>query len=216
MSERKIQWVVVEPNGLAMKIFRDKISKRSENLKNIEFVWINKRFEEYIDGTESADKRFDFIHFFHVLYYMDKDVVLKRAYERLLQKPGMLLCVVGSQGDIWSNLIEAFRFKIDLSHFQQPTNVDLCKNAKTYSWDCDMFDGKLDLEVSQMFIEGDPDGKAMLQFFLHTKNDPKELLGSELYAELINFFKSQSWKVVNNRSNRFFVKCDDGILLIYK
>ncbi|XP_065056391.1 histamine N-methyltransferase-like [Rhopilema esculentum] len=216
MSERKIQWIVVEPDGIAMKTFKDIISKRSEDFKNIEFVWINKRFEEYIDGIQTADEQFDFIHFFNVLYYMDQDVVLKKAYERLLQKQGMLLCVVGSQGDIWKNMIEAFQFKIDLSHFQQPTNVDLCKIAETYSWDYEMFDGKLDLEITQMFIENNPVGKAMLQFFLQTTNDPKELLGEELYAELINFFKSQSWEVVNNGSNIFFVKCDEGILLIYK
>ncbi|XP_065058932.1 histamine N-methyltransferase-like [Rhopilema esculentum] len=218
LGQRKIRWVVVDPNVSSVKRFKDDIENRTEKFDKVEFEWIDKSFEEYSSENLASDVKFDFIHFVHILYYVDEDKVLQSAYEQFLNKPGLMLCVVGSKGDIWVNLIDSFSAKIESlgKELHYPTNVELCQIAKGHTWDCDVFDGKLDLEVSQIFIPGHPGGKALLQFFLHTRNDPKEMVGEKLYAELTEFFKSQSWEVVSDGSRKFFVNDNEGILLIYK
>ena len=74
----------------------------------------------------------------------------------------------------------------------------------------------MDLEVTEVFYEGDPVGQAILELFLHIKEDPKEKLSKELISEVIEFLGMNSWEAMRDGKKRRLVKKGDGILLTYK
>ena len=213
----KISWTVVEPNAAAIETFKEKIKEKKSKLPNVEFVWINRGFEEYLDQQEN-DMKFHFIHFVHCLYYMNEERILKETYNKLLEKSGLLLAVVGSEGDIWVELMQNFKDRIPslTTELHYPTNEDLAAIIKKQGWPCETFKGKLDLEITEILVEGDPAGLAMLQFFLHTKEDPRKEISHELMSQVVEFFKSQSWEEVMNNKNKRIVNDDEGVLLVFK
>lgn len=217
VSKCKICWTVVEPNAAAIETFQDKIKEKKSTLPNVEFIWINKGFEEYLDQQQN-DKKFHFIHFVHCLYYVNEERVLKETYSRLLEKSGLLLAAVGSEGDIWVELMNNFKDKIPslATEFHHPTNEDLAAFIKKEGWPCETMKGKLNLEVTEILEEGDPAGLAMLQFFLHTKEDPRKAISHELMSQVVAFFKSQSWEEVIDNKKKRIVNDDEGVLLIFK
>ena len=74
----------------------------------------------------------------------------------------------------------------------------------------------MDLEVTEVFYEGDPVSQAILKFFLHIKEDPKEKLRKELISEVIEFLGMNNWEAMRDGNKRRLVKKDDGILLTYE
>jgi len=213
---RQVIYTVVEPNAAAIDDFRNNVSTQ-DVFRNVKFNWVNKGMQEFFDADEP--ERYDFIHFVHVLYYVrNEEEILKSAYEKFLACPGCILAIVGNEGDIWVNLMESFKTKVQSlsSELHYPTNKELSEICKRSGWAFDTFSGKLDLEVTEIFIEGDPIGEAMIKFFLHINEDPKERFGEELISEVMEFFRRMSWESIADGRKCRFVNDDEGLLFIYK
>ena len=213
---KQIMWTVVEPNAMAIDEFKKKVSSDADICHSVSFTWINKGVEDFLQVTEPEE--YDLIHFIHILYYVEEEVVLKKSYEKFLGTPGCMVIAVGSEGDIWVNLIKSFRSKIPslTSELHYPTNIELSEICRTNGWANEVFNGKLDLEITEIFNEGDPKGEAILKFFLHINEDPRKKFRKELISEIMEFFQKMSWKKEKNGEKSFFVNDDVGLLLIYK
>ena len=211
---KEVTWTVVEPNTIAINEFKQKVSSEGGIFQNVKFSWINKGLEEFLEVTES--EQFDLIQFIHVLYYVDEERMLKNSYDKLLGSPGCILAAVGSEGDVWVNFIKSFKVKIPSLSIKQLTNIELSEICKRNGWVCETFDGKLDLEITEIFNDGDPIGEALLKFFFHINEDPKEKYGEALMSEIIEFFRKVSWEKMKDGKKCCFVKEDEGILLVYK
>ena len=213
---KEVTWTVVEPNTIAINEFKQKVSSEGGIFQNVKFSWVNKGMEEFLEVT--GPEQFDLIQFIHVLYYVDEERMLKNSYDKLLGSPGCILAAVGSEGDIWVNLMKSFKVKIPslASELHYPTNIELSEICKRNGWSCETFDGKLDLEITEIFNDGDPIGEAMLKFFFHINEEPKEKYGEKLMSEVIQFFRKMSWEKMKDGKKSFFVKDDAGLLLIYK
>ena len=214
---KQLIYTVVEPNAAAIDDFKNNVSSQDAVFRNVKFNWVNRGMQEFLDVDDP--ELYDFIHFAHVLYYVKNEAeILKSAYEKFLACPGCILAVVGSEGDIWVNLMESFKAKIPSlsSELHYPTNKELSEICRRSGWAFQTFSGKLDLEVTEIFIEGDPIGDAMLKFFLHVNEDPKKTFGEELISEVMEFFRKMSWESIVDGKQCFFVNDDEGILFIYK
>ena len=51
-------------------------------------------FQEYAKEKDEDDARFDVVHFFHSLYYVDLETTLKHCYEKELKAYWIILCVI--------------------------------------------------------------------------------------------------------------------------
>ena len=215
---KKVTYTVVEPNAVAIDEFKHNVSSQGGVFQNIKFNWINKRIEEFFEGKEA--ERYDLIQFVHVLYYVEsEEEILKSAYEKFLASPGCILTVVVTEKNIWRQLIKPFALKIPSLVVNQPTNVELSEVCKRNGWEYETFEGKLDVEVTEVFderSETDSVGLALLKFFLQLNGEPKEKLGKEIMSEVMEFFVRISWEKIKDGKKRFFVNDDDGILLTYK
>ena len=211
---KQVIWTVVEPNTIAINEFKQKVSSEDAIFQNVSFSWVNKGFEEYLEVTEP--EQFDLIHFMHVLYYVNEEIVLKNSYDKFLGSPGCILAAVGTEGDIWEHIIKSFKLKIPSLSLKQPTNIQLSEICARNGWVCETFDAKLDQEVTDILKNGDPKGEALLKFFFHINENPSELYGKELMSEILEFFREMSWEKIKDGKKCSFVKEDEGILLVYK
>ena len=211
---KQIMWTVVEPNAMAIDEFKKKVSSDADICPSVSFTWINKGVEDFLQVTEPEE--YDLIHFIHILYYVEEEVVLKKSYEKFLGTPGCMVIAVGSEGDIWEYIVNSFKIKIPSLGFKQPTNLQLSEFGKSNGWPYDMFDGKVSLEITEIFDEKDPKGEALLKFFFHTNEDPRDKFGKELMSEIMEFFRKMSWENAKDGKKRFYVKVDGGVLLFYK
>ena len=217
LKGKQVIWTVVEPNTIAIDKFKHNVSLEETVFPNVKFNWVNKGVEEFLEMTRP--ERYDLIHFLHVFYYVENEgEILKNAYEKFLASPGCIVAVVGSEGDIWMDLIGKFKAKIPSlsSELHYPTNIELSEICKRNGWAFDTFNGKKDLEITDLFNDKDPRGEAMLKFFLHTIEDPKEKFGKELISEVVDFFWRMSWQKKRDGKECLFVGDDEGVLLIYK
>ena len=162
---KQVIYTVVEPNAIAIDVFKDRIALHSVLFDNVIFNFVSKHIEEFLETNQP--ERYDFVHFMHVLYYFEsEEEVLKSAYEKFLASPGCILIATGSEGDIWTKLLESFRTKIPALPGEQhfPTNKELYEIYKRNGWAFEIVNTKFDLEITEVFNEGDPAGKSLLQF----------------------------------------------------
>ena len=217
MQGKKVSYTVVEPNKAAIEEFKHSASLKDNDFQNVSFNWVNKSVQEILDAEES--ERFDLIHFAHVFYYIDnEEEILKSSYDKLLASPGCMFIVTGIEGDsIWIKLIESFKAKIPSLYLKQSsTNFLLSEICKRNTWSYDIFDAKVNLEVTEIFNASDPVGIAVLKFLFHTTEDPREKFGKELMSEILEFFERMSWEEMKDGKKCLFVNEGDGILLVYK
>jgi len=217
MDGKQLTYTVVEPNTAAIDEFKHSVASQDEIFQKVNFNWVNQRMEEFLEAKEP--EQYDLIHFMHVLYYAEnEEEMLKSAYEKFLGSSGCIIAAVAAEGNIWLNLRESFKAKIpSLSHgFHVSTNKDLAVICKRNGWTYEAFDAKLELDVTEIFDERDPVGQAILRFFLHINEEPREQFGKELMSEIMEFFKKISWEQIRNEKKSMVVKDDEGILLIYK
>ena len=217
LEGRQIIYTVVEPNSIAIDEFKLKVSLQDGVFRNVKFNWVNKGMQEFLENEET--ERYDLIHFMQVLYYAEnEEEILKTAYEKFLASPGCIVVAVGNEGDvwdIWEGIIKVFKMRIP-TMMNNLTNIELSEICKRNRWAYEIFGTTTHLEITEMFNEGDPVGEAILKFFLHINENPKEVLGEELMSEIIEFFRSMSWEKVKDGKKCLFAKEVEGILLAYK
>lgn len=209
-----ISWTVVEPNETAMAEFKRKVEDRS--LSCVRFEWINKTFDEFMTTWDANSDKFHLVHFVHCLYYMQEDLALKTTMEQLLEPNGHLLVVVGIENDVWDMLMKGYKDKIETlaKELHYLTNTAVIKHIGKHGWKYETFIGKLDLEITEIFEDDHPTGVAMLQFFMHTKQDARKCIEPQLIKEIVAFLRRLSWAKKIEGKEKIFVNDDEGVILI--
>ena len=214
LQGKQLIYTVVEPNSIAIDEFKLKASLQDGVFRNVKFNWVNKGMQEFLKGEKA--ERYDLIHFMQVLYYAEnEEEILTVAYEKFLASPGCIVVAVGSECDVWGALIKSFKMRIP-SMLNNLTNIELSELVKRNGWAYDIFATTTHLEITELFNERDPVGQAILKFFLHLNEDPKEVLGEKLVSEIIEFFRRMSWEEIKDGKKCLFAKEIEGILLAYK
>ena len=78
----------IEPNKHVLEVFSAKTKDLFESLKSkadIKFEWFPTTYQEYVKQQNDGLK-FDVVHFFHSLYFLDIETALKHCYEKELGK----------------------------------------------------------------------------------------------------------------------------------
>ena len=190
MKENKLFGRLLSQKQRQSTSLRQKVSSDDALFQNVSFSWVNKGFEEYLEVTEP--EQYDLIHFMHVLYYLNEEMVLNNSYDKFLGSPGCILAAVGTEGDIWEHFIKSFKPKIPSLSVKQPTNIQLSEICARNGWVWETFNAKLDLEITEIFINGDPKGDALLKIFFHINENPSERYGKELMSEILELFREMS------------------------
>jgi len=214
LQGKQLIYTVVEPNSVAIDEFKLKASLQDGVFRNVKFNWVNKGMQEFLKGEKT--ERYDLIHFMQVLYYAEnEEEILTVAYEKFLARPGCIVVAVGSECDVWGVLIKSFKMRIP-SMLKNLTNIELSELFKRNGWAYDIFETTTHLEITELFNERDRVGQAILKFFLHINEDPKEVLGEKLVSEIIEFFRRMSWEGIKDGKKCLFATEIEGILLAYK
>jgi len=212
---KQVSYTVVDLNTVAIGEFKRRVSSQGGVFQNINFNWVNMSVEEFLETNEP--ERYDLIQFVHVLYFAEnEEQILKSAYEKFLASPGCILAVVAAENNIWVQVVEAFKMKIPSITANQLTNAQLSKISKRNAWEYEMFDAKLDLEVTEVFDEGNSMGQAILKIFFHMNEEPNEKLGKMLMSDILELFRRVSWEKMRDGKKCLYANEDDGALLIYK
>lgn len=212
----KIEWTVVEPNTIAIEKFKERATKFEKMAVAVEFVWENKTFEDFVkeQGLRDCKKKYDLAEFVSCLYYMDEEFVLKETLKNLLEPTGQAFTAVGTKGDIWTKMMDEFLDKVETlrTELHYVTDKDIVKYAESYGWDHETLVCPVHVKVTDMFIENNPSGIALLKFFFHTANDPRQAVGAGVCKEFLEFLKANSYS--KEDGNQLYVDDDVGFTIL--
>ena len=218
--DKKIVYQVLEPNIELLRTFQE--NEELKNLSVVQFLWINKSFEDYTGGLHQDSenhKKFDFILFSDCLYYMNEEEVLKQSFLNLLTRNGLLMVTVGVDGDMWTKLRRRYENNV-LSlrtEYHYPTEKSISKLVRSNGWHYETFIGEQNMEITEIFDEKSEVGNQILEFFFHQEN-PRETFDKDLLEDIMGFFstaKESFVKIIDGRK-RWYMRNNTGIVLIFK
>lgn len=214
----RISWTVVEPGTSALEEYKRRVSQESDNLIDVDFNWVNGSFESFVDGcrANSDKQKYHLVHFVSCLYYIDEELAIRETFDHLLAPEGLVLAIVGTVDDIWDLMIKKFKDQVptlasELHYTTSKTVVDL---AKKNGWKYDAFVGRISLAITEMFTTDSPAGSAILQFYMHTKEDPRITIQPQIISAVLEFFNQNSWTQVIEGKEEFLVREDEGIVIL--
>lgn len=208
-----IEYTVVERNENFVERFK-------QRLKGKVAQFLNARFRFHINTLENLESeldgmKFDFIHFIHVLYYMDVENTLKKCMEVFLQNDGILLAVVQQEDNLYAKCWRRFSvdFRQHCGQFNLLCDADLATIAKKCNFKHSIKSGRRVLDISDI-IAGDspnPAGWKLLDFFFHS-NNLQSVLTKEDLLTVMEFFRANS----KCEDGKFLAVGDEAIALFFK
>ncbi|XP_065068719.1 histamine N-methyltransferase-like [Rhopilema esculentum] len=209
-------WTVVEPNSVAVQDFQRKVQSDEDYCTNISFVWEIETFQDFISKQRRVKEaqKYHLITFIHSLYYVDERLALRQSYNLLLEDQGMILAVKEKEK---STTLEAFRMYVQLMG-QTPRDFTLSEEILLelqleLGMAYDRFTVPISVDITEMFHDDDPVGGALVNFLLHTSDDPRK---SEEGIKMLEFLKSKSWSVLKGEEEIFLVNMDIDVTAITK
>lgn len=213
----KISWTVIEPS-LAIQEFEKRVSEDVE-LVNVEFHWVNKSFEDFLqDSTLGGSEQYNLISFVSSLYYMDEDLSLRESVDKLMAPSGRVLAIVGLKDDTWDLYIEKFKSEIKslVTGLHYTTDKTVLDIAKKYGWHHEAFEGKIEMDITTIFDRDSPDGNLLLQFFLHSDENPWATIKDETLNAFLVFLRHHSWIKTVEGEERIFIHENEGVVILSK
>ena len=86
----------IEPDKKVLETFRAKAEDLPKE-DDIRFEWVPMLYQEYVKKKKNDDVKFDVVHFFHSIYFVDVETTLVHCYEKELGTKGMILCAIGDE-----------------------------------------------------------------------------------------------------------------------
>ncbi len=213
----KIEWTVVEPNTTALGKFMERAKDLDYAEIDVEIIWVNKTFEDFLQDREQwqTKKKYNLAEFVSCLYYMDEEAVLKETLTNLLEPGGQAFAAVGAEEDIWSQMVQKFGERVPTivteSHYV--TFQTIVKFAEKYGWSHETLVNKVELEITDMWMENSASGQAMLQFFFHTAADPRKTVEGRVIEEFLEFLKVNSYTKTEGNKEKIYIN-DDAFFTI--
>ena len=208
-----IEYAVAERNPEFINRFKQRLQNKISDFSNVKFTF-------YLDTLENLESElneltFDFIHFIHVLYYMDAEKVLHRCMGKYLKPDGILMAVVQQKENLYAKNWEHFsvKFREHVGHFNLLCETDVRMVAEKNNWKYRIEVGRRTLDVSDVLAKDfpSPAGWKLLDFFFHS-NNLQTSLSPENLKEVTDFFKANS---IVSENGSYIARGDETVAFIF-
>ncbi|XP_044160753.1 histamine N-methyltransferase-like [Bufo gargarizans] len=178
---------IVEPSPEQILSYKERVAK-TPGLENVHFNWINKtsfEFEVQVK-EETSERKYDFIHMIHMLYYVEDVPATLTFFRSLLAPNGKLLIILvsGNSGSsiIWKKYGPRLPRNDQCLSADDIADVLRSEGTKYQSYELPAY-----INITECFIDGNRNGDLMLDFLTETydfnKNASPELR-EEIFQEL--------------------------------
>ena len=208
-----IEYTVAERNPEFINRFKQRLLNNDNDFSNVKFTFFLGTLENL--ESELFGSSYDFIHFIHVLYYMDAEKVLRKCMKDYLKAEGVLLAVVQQESNLYAKNWRRFsvKFREHVGHFNLLCETGLKAIAEDNNWKYRVEVGSRTLDVSDVIATDSPSpaGWKLLDFFFHS-NNLQSSFSEENLKEVTDFFKDNT---VNSPSGKYIALGDETIMFIY-
>ena len=208
-----IEYAVAERNPEFISRFKQRLQSKNSEFSNVKFTFYLDTLENL--ENEFSESTFDFIHFIHVLYYMDADKVLHRCMGKYLKPEGILMAVVQQKGNLYAKNWEHFsvKFREHVGHFNLLCETDLKAIAEKNNWKYRIEVGRRIVDVSDIIANNvpSPAGWKLLDFFFHS-NNLQSSLNPENVKEVTDFFKANA---IVSENGSYIARGDETVAFIF-
>ncbi|XP_040297459.1 histamine N-methyltransferase-like [Bufo bufo] len=169
---------------------------KTPGLENVHFNWINKTafdFELQVK-EEKSERKYDFIHMIHMLYYVE-DVPATLTFFRSLLAPNGKLLIILISGNSGSSILWK-KYGPRLPRNDQGISADniadmlRSEGTKYQSYELPSY-----INITECFIDGNRNGDLMLDF-LTLSYDFNKNAPPELREEIIQYLKCPKYSSV--------------------
>ena len=185
----------IEPNKHVLEVFSAKTKDLFESLKSkadIKFEWFPTTYQEYVKQQNDGLK-FDVVHFFHSLYFLDIETALKHCYEKELGKKGIIVCGIRSEESAFVKYGKAFSLQgLILNPGFYYSNRDVTDVAKRNGWkyvECPGETGKAS-NITAIFDHSSVEGNLLLDFLTQWVNVGLTA-GQENLQKILRFWENE-------------------------
>ncbi|XP_067891128.1 histamine N-methyltransferase-like isoform X2 [Heterodontus francisci] len=200
---------VVEPNPEQISSYKELVKEKSQGL-NISFTWNQISSEEYEKQRKERNesKKFDFIHMIEILYYVESVHHTIKYFHSLLETNGELLIIYASGGSGFNSLWKKCGSCFNISFF-----LDVRKTLDEMRLKYQIYELSSDLDITECFIEGNENGKLLLDF-LTVVVDFMKTAPADLKAKILQYLRQpecsreENGKIIfNNNMHAIVVEC---------
>ncbi|KAK7901400.1 hypothetical protein WMY93_018169 [Mugilogobius chulae] len=162
---------VVEPSAQRIHKFREMVADMSD-LDPVKFIWNQMTASEFEEQWRQREikKKADFIHLFHVLYFVEDAGATISFFQSLLEKNGKLLINIVSGKSHYMNLWAIFHKELRPQKLEVPfmNSTYIKKLLDKRGVPYQSYELQCVLDITACFTEGDETGEILLDFVTHT------------------------------------------------
>lgn len=215
-----LQNVIVEPSSCLLDEFKAKVSSLPPLLQqiteSISFEWHQKTFREFHEETAEKN-RFQLIHFYHSIYYLDVEYALRSCFEEhLTTDSGVILCLVQAEDSYFALVSHKFKGKLSCGSEDMAfrTDQELVAIAEKHGWKYSVpLKEQFEINVTSCLAEEPTERGDLLIDFLTQQQNFRATAEPDLYHSVIEFIDSLTFTKENGDK---FVQGRSAAVIIYK
>uniref|UniRef100_A0A8C5MDX9 Histamine N-methyltransferase n=1 Tax=Leptobrachium leishanense TaxID=445787 RepID=A0A8C5MDX9_9ANUR len=172
---------IVEPSAKQISCYKERIAK-TKGLDNVTFSWHEKTSHEFESEIKESKqlKKYDFIHMIQMLYYVKDVAATLKFFSSCLAPKGKLIIILVSGNSGWSTLWKKYGSRLPLNDLcLYITAGDVQDMLNSMGAKYESYDLQSDMDITECFVEGDPNGELLLDFLTETcefnKHAPSDL-----------------------------------------
>uniref|UniRef100_A0A8C5MEM3 Histamine N-methyltransferase n=1 Tax=Leptobrachium leishanense TaxID=445787 RepID=A0A8C5MEM3_9ANUR len=177
----RIDNIIVEPSPKQISCYKERITK-TKGLDNVTFSWHKKTSHEFESEVKESKqpKTYDFIHMIQMLYYVKDVAATLKFFSSCLAPKGKLIIILVSGNSGWSTLWKKYGSRLPLNDLcLYITAGDVQDMLNSMGAKYESYDLQSDMDITECFVEGDPNGELLLDFLTETcefnKHAPSDL-----------------------------------------
>ena len=184
----------IEPDKNVLEVFRAKAEDLSESWSraDVQFEWFPMTYQEYIEQKKTDDVRFDVVHFFHSIYYVDVQTALEHCYEKELGAKGVIICLINDEQSVKTKYYREFSSQgLILNRGAFYSSKEVADVAKKNGWKNVECPGEANVcDITAIFDRSSVEGNLMLDFLTHWKNVVQTASQDNL-RKILNFWENE-------------------------
>jgi len=206
----------IEPDENALSGFRAKAEDLPSSLKcrvDIDFEWLPIPYQEYVEHKKKVDVKFDVVHFFHSIYYVDVETALEHCYEKELGAKGVILCAISGEESAFVKYGKAFSSQgLILNPGAYHSSKEVTDVAKKNGWKYVECPGETRLCDIAIFDGSSVEGNHLLDFLTHWVN-VSQAASQENLQKILNFWENECTENCHGKKK---VKMMLSMVIIFK
>lgn len=197
----KVTWTVIDPNRLAVLEFRKTLQAYDFEIPGVEFVWAERKFEEFVATAETKKRRYNLILFMNCLYYMNADYTIRKSCCNLLSQPGAIFLSEVGANNIAHQILKKFELGFGVMSAGDATRTA----GKSFPLRKKKLTVDLKLDVTDLFHEESRNSaNKLLQFILQS-----DKIDGQMEQEVTEFIQTRSWPEKNEIGEEMFMASNE-------